>query len=86
MSPPVLAPPSFSRDGEAVRNIRKITFTFPRVSLAAGAGAAMTPVGIPRSRGPLFRQGFGSSPEAQWGDEEYYPPLSPQTCPVQDGL
>lgn len=31
--------------------LEKITFTFPRVSLAAGAGAATVPVGSPRSRG-----------------------------------
>ena len=61
--------------------LEKIAFTFPRVSLATGAGAAVMPIGSPRSRG-WFSVRF----TPRWGDEEYYPTFSAKTMPAQEGF
>lgn len=69
----------FSRDSEAVRNISKtnlkITFTFPRVSLAAGAATVPVVSGLVH---PQMHDG-----EIRNKDKEYYPLFSPKNACVE---
>ena len=70
-SPAVLAHPSFSRDGEAVRNIRKNTFHLSQGEPGSLRGRCRGARRPPMLLALVFRWGFTSTPDPQRGDEEY---------------
>ncbi|XP_027598717.2 uncharacterized protein LOC113999464 isoform X1 [Pipra filicauda] len=64
---------SFHVTAELSKTLGKITFTFARVSLAAGVGTA---TGSPRCSGLVFQQGFGS-PRTHSGEMRNIYPIFP---------